>query len=293
MKILVAGGSGFVGRGLSNYLSKDYHLTLLSRSNKTELGFFNDLITWSDLKEDAIIDYDVVINLCGYNIGEKRWSKSVKEKIISSRIEPTARLAELIGDKDIWLINASAIGFYNFSDSPQDEDNHDRKYDSLTFGQQVVDQWESCLVDSHLKHYTILRFGVVVGNGGVLQKMTIPAKFGFLTKFGEGNNYMSWISLHDLCRVFEFVIDKQLKEKNIYNLTAPNACQHRKFVELLQKYMAKKYVIKMPEYAIKLMFGQMGKELLLSSQNIKPKKILEKGFVFADDSMEKAVKRYV
>ncbi|AIT09449.1 epimerase [Candidatus Francisella endociliophora] len=293
MKILIAGGSGFVGRGLSKYLSKNHQLTLLSRSNELELGFFDDLVTWAELTEDSIAKYDIVINLCGYNIGEKHWSKSVKEKIISSRIEPTTKLVKLIGNKDIWLINASAIGFYNFSDITQDEDNHDRKYDSLTFGQEVVDKWETCLVDSPLKYYTILRFGVVIGNGGVLEKMIMPAKFGFLTKFGEGNNYMTWVSLHDLCRAFEFVIDEQLKTKDVYNLTAPEACQHRKFVELLQKYMAKKWVIKIPEYAIKFMFGQMGKELLLSSQNIKPAKLQSEGFEFEDINIEKALERYV
>lgn len=293
MKILIAGGSGFVGRGLSKHLSRNHQLTLLSRSNKSELGFFDDLVTWVELAEDSIAKYDIVINLCGYNIGEKRWSKSVKEKIISSRIEPTAKLVKLIGDKDIWLINVSAIGFYNFSDLAQDEDSHDRNYDSLTFGQQVVDQWEKCLVDSSLKYYTILRFGVVIGNGGVLEKMTMPAKFGFLTKFGEGSNYLSWVSLHDLCRAFEFVIDQQLKTKDVYNLTAPEACQHRVLIELLRKYLAKKYVIKMPEYAIKLIFGQMGEELLLSSQNIKPTRLQSEGFKFEDTNIEKALERYI
>ncbi len=86
MKILVAGGSGFVGRELSKYISPKYRLTLLTRSQKSKIGYYDDLLTWSELDEVKISDFDIVINLCGYNIGQKRWSNSVKNKIISSRI---------------------------------------------------------------------------------------------------------------------------------------------------------------------------------------------------------------
>ncbi|MDE4986525.1 epimerase, partial [Francisella tularensis subsp. holarctica] len=77
-------------------------------------------------------------------------------------------------------INASAIGYYNFSKLAQYEDNHDRSYDKLTFGQKVVDQWEKFLVDSHLQRYIIIRFVVVIGNVGVLEKMALPEKILFL-----------------------------------------------------------------------------------------------------------------
>lgn len=215
MKILVAGGSGFIGRELSKQLSSKYRLTLLTRSQKSKIGYYDDLVTWSELDEIKISKFDIVINLCGYNIGQKGWSNSVKNKIVSSRIEPTTKLVRLIGNKNIWLINASAIGYYNFSDIPQDEDKHDRKFDNLTFGQQVVDSWEKCLIESQLVRYIIMRFGVVIGNGGVLEKMIMPAKFGFLTMFGKGHNYMTLISVHDLSRAVEFIIDNKLDKKNI------------------------------------------------------------------------------
>ncbi|AJC48246.1 TIGR01777 family protein [Allofrancisella guangzhouensis] len=293
MRILIAGGSGFVGTELSKYLSSTHELTLLTRTEKQTLGNYKHFITWQQLTENNIINYDIVINLCGYNIGQKRWSKTVKKKIISSRVEPTNKLIELIGNKNIWLINASAIGYYNFSKLPQDEDSHDRSYDKLNFGQEVVDQWEKCLVDSQLQRYTILRFGVVIGNGGVLEKIALPAKFGFLTIFGDGHNYMSWISAYDLSRAVEFIIANKLAAKEVFNLTAPNACQHKLLVELLRKYLAKKYIIKIPTSIVKIMFSQMGEELLLSSQNIKPMKLKSLGFVFEDLEIEKAIERYV
>lgn len=292
MKILIAGGSGFVGRELSKYLSVKHNLTLLTRSEKKDLNSYHNMITWSNLTEKNIAEYGIVINLCGFNIGEKRWSKTVKEKILASRVEPTSKLVELIGDKNIWLINASAIGYYNFSKLIQDEDNHNREYDNLTFGQEVVDKWEKCVVSSKLQRYTIFRFGVVIGNGGALHKMTMSAKFGFMTMLGNGHNYMSWVSIHDLCRAFEFVIDNKFDNKEIFNFTSPNVCQHQVLIKLLRKYLAKKYIFKMPTFAVKLLFGQMGEELLLSSQNIKPTKLLSKGFVFEDLKMQKALERY-
>ncbi|MFT4694503.1 MAG: hypothetical protein ACI8TE_001419 [Francisella sp.] len=291
MNILIAGGSGFVGVNLAKHLSQQHNLTLLSRSNKKLVNYQNT-ITWSELNTNNISDYDIIINLCGYNIGQKRWSKAIKEKIISSRIEPTQKLVDLIGDKNIWLINASAIGFYAFSKEAQNEDEFIEN-DTPSFSQKIVHQWESVLRKSKLQKYTILRFGVVIGDGGVLAKMTMTAKFGVLTKFASGEQLMTWVSIYDLVRVFEFVIDNDYSQKQAFNLTAPNAISNTVMVTAIKQLTKTKLVMTMPEMVIKLMFGQMGEELLLSNQNIKPKKLIEKDFKFDDVNIESALKRYL
>lgn len=293
MNILIAGGSGFVGISLAKTLSKKHKLTLLTRTKKNVEAGYQAIITWQDLDETNISGYDIVINLCGYNIGQRRWSKSVKEKILSSRIEPTQKLVELIGDKDIWLINASAIGFYNFSKESQDEDSYIADNENKGFSQQIVSQWESILTQSKLPRYTILRFGVVIGAGGVLQKMTMTTKFGLLTKFASGKQLMSWVSMHDLVRAFEFVIENNYSHKQTFNLTAVNATSNIDMVNGIKKLTKAKIVTTMPEIAIKLTFGQMGEELLLSNQNIKPKRLLKKGFEFDDENIESALQRYL
>ncbi len=291
MNILIAGGSGFVGVTLAKHLSEQHNLTLLSRSNKP-LANYKKTITWEQLNDSNIDNYDIVINLCGYNIGQKRWSKSVKDKIISSRIEPTQRLVDLIGDKDIWLINASAIGFYAFSKQTQSEDQYIQN-DTLSFSQKIVHQWEGVLRKSKLQKYSILRFGVVIGDGGVLEKMTMTAKFGVLTKFASGQQLMAWVSIHDLVRALKFVIDNNYSQKQTFNLTAPNVTSNSEMIAAINNLTKTKLVMSMPEVAIKLLFGQMGEELLLSNQNICPEKLIKEGFEFDDTTINNALERYL
>jgi uncharacterized protein (TIGR01777 family) len=215
MNILIAGGSGFVGTALGKHLSTKHELTLLSRTRKADKTGYSHTITWDELNASNIGKYEIIINLCGYNIGQSRWSKSIKEKIISSRIEPTQMLVYLIGDKDVWLINASAIGFYNFSKEAQDESRYIANIAKQGFSQEVVDKWENVLTKSELQKHTILRFGVIIGTGGVLQKMTMTAKLGLLTKFASGEQLMSWVSMLDLARAFEFVIENNYSRREV------------------------------------------------------------------------------
>ena len=293
MKILIAGGSGFVGRELSKYLSNNHHLTLLTRSKKTQKGHYQNVITWQELDSQKISVYDIVINLCGYSIGERRWSKSIKKKIVSSRVEPTQKLIKLIDQQNIWLINASAIGYYVFDTLEQDEDSYIVDENRQQFSQNIVRQWESKITDSKLKKYTILRFGVVIGKGGVLEKMTLSAKFGFLTIFGSGSQLMSWISINDLSRAVEFIINNNLNNQNVFNLTAPNTCQNATMIKSIKKCLGKKLILKMPAFIIKSLFGQMGDELLLSSQNIKPQRLSKLGFKFNHNEIHEALKLYL
>ena len=214
-----------------------------------------------------------------------------KKRLSQVGLSQHRTLVDLIGDKDIWLINASAIGFYNFSKEAQDESCYLENIVEQGLSQEIVNKWESVLTKSELQKYTILRFGVVIGNGGVLEKMTMTAKFSILTKFSSGEQLMSWISMFDLVRAFEFVIENNYSQKEVFNLTAPNVTSNSRIIENIKKITKARIVMSMPKVVIKLLFGQMGEELLLSNQNIKPKRLIEEGFEFDDENIDSALKK--
>lgn len=280
MKIMIAGGSGFIGSALSEALSSDFDLTLLSRSKDTSLGCYKKRLTWQELNAQNISDYAVIINLCGYNIAAGRWTKQTKAKIIQSRIEPTLKLVKLIGNNNIWLINASAIGFYPFSSGRQSEGNYiknDRK--AFSFCQKVTHQWESIVNESQQLNSTILRFGVVIGQGGVLQKLLPSAKVGLGLKIGTGNQHISWIGIDDLCQAVKFIIDHKLKEP-VFNMTAPVFCTQKELIDTICSVLKRPRIFKLPAVMVKLLFGQMGEELLLGQHCVVPENLIQKGFQF-------------
>ncbi|MCF6768305.1 TIGR01777 family oxidoreductase [Thiotrichales bacterium 19S11-10] len=290
MNILIAGGSGFIGQALAKKLSKEYQLTLLSRKKQIIDGYSNT-ITWAELTESSIEQFDVVINLCGYSIAENRWRKNIKEKIIQSRIAPTKRLVQLIGSKDIWLINASAIGYYPYSTQMQTEDKfiYSEEKD-FSFSQKVTHQWEATVKQSDLKKYTILRFGVVLGkDGGMFKKLLLPTKFGAGVIIGNGNQLLTWIHIKDLVSAVHFIIQHQYNDHAIFNITAPNACTQKSFIKTLARALHRPQLFFMPAFVVKSIFGQMGEELLLSSHDIKPAHLKEKGFQFQYDDIKLAI----
>ncbi len=289
VKVLIAGGSGFIGQNLVRHLKKHgYWVSLLSRQMQIINGF-DECITWQNLTTTKMTQFDIVINLCGFGIGEQRWRKSIKDKIINSRIEPTERLIKLIGDHDVWLINSSAIGFYPFSIKEQDETHIiQRARANSGFCQYVVNQWEAVVNRARLRRKTIVRFGVVLGKGGMLDKLLPTAKKGLGAIIGNGQQMMSWVHIDDLCQAMVFILEQKCININI-NITSGNACSQRVFIKALAKTLNKPCYLVLPQWLVRLMFGQMGKELLLTSHNISPKYLQEKGFMFEYPYIETAL----
>lgn len=289
IKVLIAGGSGFIGQNLVWHLKKQgYWVALLSRQMQIIDGF-DECMTWQEITMTKVTQFDVIINLCGFGIGEKRWSKSIKDKIINSRIEPTERLIKLIGDHDVWLINASAIGFYPFSTKAQYEAHIiNRSKANSGFCQYVVNQWEAVVNRARLRRKTIVRFGVVLGSGGMLNKLLPTAKKGLGAMIGNGQQMMSWVHIDDLCRALFFIVQHGLINGE-YNITSGNACSQKVFMKALAKALSKPCYLILPQWLVRLMFGQMGRELLLSSHDILPENLQKRGFVFEYTCIEMAL----
>ncbi len=298
-----------IGQALTRaLLDLDHQIYLLGRDRSRmikKLGADSELITWDDLghNQDLLNPIDLIINLSGENIGEKRWSEKQKENIIKSRVQSTLLLAKFCAgrasqkeNKKIRLFNASAIGIYA---NPQDTDKN--SYDESseiserpqTFLSQVAQSWEKALEPAEKAGVPVtkMRFSVVLSDqGGALGKMLPAFKFGLGGILGSGAQLFSWISLHDLVRAIIFLIDHPEITGPI-NLVAPEVLTQKVFAETLASVIKRPCFLKIPGWVLKLQFGEMAQELLLSGLSVKSKRLDQHGFIFEDKELKTALER--
>ncbi len=295
LNILIAGGSGFVGRYLTNQFQQQNHaITLLTRQANCDMGKVT-LCQWDgkSVPDSLQNNFDVIINLCGFNIAAKRWSSAVKQQLRDSRLQPTQALVDFLqakpAIKPIRFINASAIGYYPSSEQEQSEGASFNK-DQLNFCQQLAQEWEACAQQASCDNVKVIitRFGVVLGQGGgMLQKLMPSFKFGLGMIMGDKEAYLSWVHIHDLYRAIDWLMSHD-NTGGAYNLTAPQACNQTELANALAKALHRPRLLHMPNKAIQIIFGELGNELLLANQRIVPKRLLDDGFVFDFKSIDQA-----
>lgn len=285
MRILIVGSSGLIGSALLPYLqSKGFQVGRLLRHKQDTDPYFLDDPVHFELK--AFSTPDIIINLAGANIGEGRWTAERKQCLLDSRIKTTERLVQHFSDKPPALfINASAIGFYgNRGEQIVDE----RSSVGDDFVSQLAKQWEeSCAsIASDKTRLVKIRTGIVLSpKGGALAKMLPAFKAGLGGKVGSGEQYMSWIDINDLCHAILFII-QQKQLSGAVNLVSPNPVTNQLFSQALCKQLRRPCLLPLPRFMVKLLFAQMGQELLLSSTRVKPTKLLEAGFQFEYEELK-------
>lgn len=289
MNILISGASGLIGKALTSYLRAQGHLVhILSRNDS------GAVMTWQPEKNQITLDpnvtLDAVINLNGVNIGDKPWSKQRKLDIVNSRIDSTRLLAETcaaLPKPPSVLINASAIGFYGDSGSTVVDESSPAGDNFLT---EIVTTWEDAAkpaVRANIRT-VFIRSGVVLSKeAGALQKMLLPFKLGLGGRVGSGEQYMSWISLEDEVRAIDFILNNADINGPV-NLTSPNAVTNTEFTQTLARCLNRPSLLPMPEFIIKLLFGEMGELLLLGGAYVMPTALLNKGFQFKHADLEQA-----
>jgi len=295
MNLLITGGTGFIGSALCSRLLKNKHnITLLSRYPEKIKPSFKAITEIEQLKDDAI--FDIVINLAGEPIANKRWNNRQKQRILSSRIATTQKLIEFltkVENKPKLLINGSAIGYYGISKTNNSIDETSVGDDS--FSSQLCQQWEAVALQAEALgiRTCLLRTGIVLGKGGgALSKMLLPFKFGFGGRIGHGKQWMSWIHIDDLLGIIMYCIEHNNLSGAI-NGTSPYPVTNQVFTKVLGEVLKRPTIVPMPGVFVKLIMGQMGEELLLAGKKILPVKILDAGYIFQYEKLEDALKNVV
>ncbi len=294
LHILMSGASGVVGSSLIPFFTTGGHrVTRLVR--RTDLRNENERF-WDPQKgileiQDAD-DFDVVIHLSGENIGEGWWTHRKKKRIIESRNRTTSLIARSIARlkrPPRAFLCASAIGYYGDRGNELMTEENECGADFIS---NVCDEWEQAASPALEKDIrtVFLRIGVVLSPvGGALQRLLPTFKIGLGAKVGSGKQYMSWISMDDLIgTIYHAINDDSLSGP--VNLVAPNPVTNLEITRTLANVISRPALFTIPAWFIKLVFGEMGKEVLLSSTRVSPEKILAAGYCFRHPHLEGALR---
>ncbi len=299
--ILITGINGFIGKKLTESLTHDYRIRgvvrNISRARERlsqEISERIELVEWN-AKENELIrilsDTDIVINLAGKSIVKGLWTENNKKEIYESRIFTTKKLIDLIlklENKPQVFINASAVGYYGFDINKISDENSEPSNDFL--GRLCVD-WEnaSAPVEKIGIRRVLLRISTVLSKeGGALPLLALPFKFYFGMYFGTGRQYLPWIHEKDLIKLFRFIIEKENISGPV-NAVSPHSVTMKEFCKTLGKVLKRPCLIRVPEWKLKLLIGEMS-SILIGGGRVIPQKLIDSGFEFEYELLELALK---
>jgi len=297
MKVLLTGGTGFIGRELLKHLTT-YEVVLLTREprqakstlNHTDMGNVTYISSLDDFHH--LNNFDAVINLAGEPIANKRWTKKQKQTICDSRWKLTEKLVELIHASTTppeVLISGSAVGYYgDQQEHPFDESLH---VNCQGFPHHVCSRWEQIAnrARSEMTRVCILRTGVVLApQGGALLKMLPPYRLGLGGPLGHGRQYMPWIHMLDMVRGIIYLLETPHAHGE-FNLCAPHPVSNKLFSQTLAKTLKRPHILHTPKWVMSIAMGESS-VLLFDSIRAKPKKLTELGFRFSYSRIEPALK---
>ncbi len=290
MKVLLSGSSGLVGSAFrSSEKASQHEIIRLLRSKLSDIP--QGSTVWNDRKADNCIpEVDGVVHLAGESV-IGRWTKSKKSEIFSSRVESTKNLvASILQNKNLpeVFICASAIGIYgNRGNESLDETSSSGD----GFLAETTIAWENAcrpLKDAGVRVVN-LRIGVVLSNkGGALAKMLPAFKLGLGGPLGDGQQWMSWVSIEDLIQSIHFLLDNNNLSGPV-NITSPTPLTNREFTKTLGSTLRRPTIFPVPKAILELIFGEMAKETLLLSSKVLPQKLLSSGFQFKHPQLKQAL----
>ena len=298
MKVLITGGTGFIGKKLIRALHDKNHEILVLTTNPVSAAFHIpvhcEIHEWNPeinaITPDILKEVDAVINLAGENIANGRWSTTQKHKITESRIFSVRRLVEAMSyldKKPEVFVSASAIGFYG---NRENEVLDEMSPSGNGFLSEVCQEWENEIFTAKSLGVRTLAFrlGMVLGHdGGALNKMLPPFKFGLGGQLGNGSQWMSWIHIDDLVNMLVDAIETP-SQKGIYNAVSPKPIQNKNFTKVLGGVVKRPTLFPVPGFVLKMGLGELS-DLLLDSQNVSAQKIMKTGFTFKYPDLKDAL----
>ncbi len=295
-RILVTGGTGFIGKALCQTLiDQGNDVTVLTR-NLEKASLFKERITLIETL-DALTDndaFDVIINLAGEPISQ-RWTTAAKARMLQSRLQTTDALARYVQHaqhKPSVFISSSAIGYYGTHEHTSFHEETPPAQDAIgSFPRDICQQWEAAAskIAAQGVRTCLLRTGVVLeSDGGALAQMLFPFEFGLGGPIGNGRQWFSWIHREDLIRLILHVMQTPSLQ-GPFNATAPLPVTSKDFSDALGKALRRPALLPLPAFQVKLLFGDMGKTLLLAGQKVLPQKALASGFSFKYPAIQEAL----
>lgn len=289
--IAIAGSSGLIGSALAAALrAADHPVRRIVRRTPTN----SEEVHWNpesgEFDSDALADVDVVVNLCGINIGRRRWSGAFKQSLRDSRITPTEVLSTAVAEAGVGtLINASAVGYYgNTRDRVVDEDDPA----GAGFLAQLCVDWEAATLPAQYggTRVVLARTGLVLApSGGALRPMRPAFSVGLGARLGSGRQYMSWVSLEDEVRALLFAIAQPTLSGPV-NMTGPAPVTNAEFTTALGRALNRPTPLVLPGFAVRAALGEFADEALLTGQRAIPAALEQAGFQFNHNTIGEALR---
>ena len=297
MNILVSGSSGFIGKALVKTLHDNGHTIIrLVRSLGDETLA---AIRWdpekNEIEESKLASIDIVVHLAGENPGTGRWNDAKKDLIYSSRVLGTSFLSkviELMPDPPKVFVSASATGFYG---NRGDEILTEKSSRSSGFLAEMVHEWETSTWPASHKGVRVVlaRIGVVMDPaGGMLGKVLPMFRTGLGSRLGPGTQWLSWIAMEDTVGAIVHSINTESLSGPV-NVVAPNPVTNLEFTKTLADIVDRNPFFPIPDWALQFALGDMADEMLLASQRVVPKKLLESGYRFKFEKLKDALREII
>jgi uncharacterized protein (TIGR01777 family) len=287
VKIILTGGTGFIGASLIRHLAASHH-QIVSLSRNPQLNIHTpqlDKVEWDGKSPgpwaDNVDGADAVINLAGETIGGKRWTSSQKARILGSRVDATKALVNAIRKARVKpgvFVSASAVGYYGDVADGDVTESHPRGNDFLA---GVCDQWEreAYAAETHGVRVITPRFGVVLDRGGgALDKLLLPFKMYVGGPLGSGRQWFPWVHREDVAGVIQYALDNS-SVMGPLNVAAPESVTNEEFCRALGKAMRRPCWARVPAFVLRAALGEMA-DMLLTGQKVVPEKLLKNGYRF-------------